>query len=56
MTVYGAGQAGMTDSINLARDGYGVVVHDREGGYGGSHGFEGPGKGPGGVSPLQTEL
>lgn len=36
VTIYGAGQAGLVAAINLARDGYEVVVHDREPGYGGS--------------------
>lgn len=33
--IYGAGMAGLIAAINLARDGYEVVVHDREKGYGG---------------------
>jgi len=33
--IYGAGMSGLIAAINLARDGFEVVVHDREKGYGG---------------------
>lgn len=33
--IYGAGMSGLVCAINLARDGYKVVVRDREKGYGG---------------------
>jgi flavin-dependent dehydrogenase len=35
INIYGAGMSGLIAAINLARDGYEVVVHDREKGYGG---------------------
>ncbi|MBC7230994.1 MAG: NAD(P)-binding protein [Actinobacteria bacterium] len=35
VTIYGAGMSGLVAAIDLARKGYGVVVHDREKGYGG---------------------
>ncbi len=35
VNIYGAGMSGLIAAINLARDGYEVVVHDREKGYGG---------------------
>jgi len=35
-TIYGAGMSGLIAAANLARDGYGVTVHDSEPGYGGS--------------------
>jgi len=35
VTIYGAGMSGLVAAINLARDGYKVVVHDREPGFGG---------------------
>ncbi len=34
-TIYGAGMSGLVAAIDLARKGYGVVVHDREKGFGG---------------------
>lgn len=34
--IYGAGQAGLIAAINLAKDGYDVLVRDAEPGYGGS--------------------
>ncbi len=37
--IYGAGDAGMTAAINLAREGYAVTVRDREKGIGGSGAF-----------------
>ncbi len=35
VTIYGAGMSGLVAAINLVREGYDVVVHDREKGYGG---------------------
>jgi flavin-dependent dehydrogenase len=35
VTIYGAGMSGLIAAIDLARKGYGVTVHDREGGFGG---------------------
>ncbi|MEN6472387.1 MAG: NAD(P)-binding protein [Syntrophaceae bacterium] len=35
VTIYGAGMSGLVAAINLAREGYHVVLHDREKGYGG---------------------
>ena len=35
VTIYGGGMSGLIAAIDLARKGYGVVVHDREDGYGG---------------------
>ena len=35
--IYGAGLSGMVAGINLARQGYRVVIFDRESGIGGSH-------------------
>jgi hypothetical protein len=35
ITIYGAGMSGLIAAIDLARNGYDVVVHDREKGFGG---------------------
>lgn len=35
ITIYGAGMSGLVCAINLVRQGYSVVVHDREKGFGG---------------------
>ncbi|MEW6552743.1 MAG: NAD(P)-binding protein [Actinomycetota bacterium] len=35
VTIYGAGMSGLIAAIDLAKHGYGVVVHDREKGFGG---------------------
>ena len=36
VTIYGVGMSGLVAAINLAREGYRVIVHDIEDGYGGS--------------------
>ena len=39
VTIYGAGMSGLIAAVDLARKGYAVTVHDREGGLGGSRRF-----------------